>query len=429
MPKYCNFEDCRIRASFGYPDSSPEYCKRHKSDDMVDVLSRKCSYPECRTQPSFNYPGTDLSIFCAKHKKPDMIVTKINKCLMPECSRIAHFNFPSSTGRMYCYHHHEKGMINLDTSRCTEHGCRKRALYNFIGELRPIRCKLHRLDNMINLSSKLCEYSGCKKYAYYNLPGEKEWLYCATHKIDGMVDLKHRRCNLCKVKRVFYGFPGRDPSRCVQHGEIGMISNTRAKCNAEYCSEFATFAVNVIPSLGPRFKRNKLVPIYCSNHKTNDMIDLTLKRCPICNSINYLIDGICIVHKRRSKGNQLDSVSKVLDLAGYTYKTHEKDYIMDFGDLFILVEPIYVEMRDIEYQSISKPVIVIRLNLFSYQDREAEDTDVMKTFNPRATTRARILVKWLKEIGNNPDYYLRDMPETNYKILYLCFKNEPYWGS
>lgn len=33
------------------------YCGGHKTDDMIDVVSRRCIAKDCETIANFNYPG------------------------------------------------------------------------------------------------------------------------------------------------------------------------------------------------------------------------------------------------------------------------------------------------------------------------------------------------------------------------------------
>lgn len=46
--------------------------QKHKTKDMVDVVSRKCEVEGCSKRPWFSYDGT-RSIYCSEHKSPGMI--------------------------------------------------------------------------------------------------------------------------------------------------------------------------------------------------------------------------------------------------------------------------------------------------------------------------------------------------------------------
>lgn len=57
------------------------YCKRHRSEGMVDVISRKCLHSGCTTFPTYNSPGKKGGVYCSKHALDGMINVKHKKCL------------------------------------------------------------------------------------------------------------------------------------------------------------------------------------------------------------------------------------------------------------------------------------------------------------------------------------------------------------
>ena len=63
MPKYCMHENCTQSPSYNIPTlKTPIYCKEHKSDDMIDVKSKRCIYENCTKNPSYNIPTLKTSI-------------------------------------------------------------------------------------------------------------------------------------------------------------------------------------------------------------------------------------------------------------------------------------------------------------------------------------------------------------------------------
>lgn len=76
--KRCNYDNCNIRASYGILRYRPQYCKKHKLDDMYDVVSIKCQIEYCNTCPSFGYKHRT---HCKKHKSDDMINLIRNKMI------------------------------------------------------------------------------------------------------------------------------------------------------------------------------------------------------------------------------------------------------------------------------------------------------------------------------------------------------------
>jgi hypothetical protein len=153
MTRYCNEEDCKIRAIFNYKGLPPKYCSTHKKENMINVESKKCI--DCKTkQPSFNKPGLK-PLYCISCKKDGMVNNKHKKCI--NCNKITpSFNKPG---------------------------------------LKPLYCVNCKEDDMVDVMNKMC--IDCKKtQSYYNKPGLKP-LYCANCKEDNMINVKSKTCILC----------------------------------------------------------------------------------------------------------------------------------------------------------------------------------------------------------------------------------------
>jgi len=63
MPK-CSYPECPVKkAIFNLPDKkSRRYCKKHKTDDMINVKNLKCK--ECPLRPNYNFEGNKKGIYC-----------------------------------------------------------------------------------------------------------------------------------------------------------------------------------------------------------------------------------------------------------------------------------------------------------------------------------------------------------------------------
>ena len=45
-----------------------------------------CAHPECFTQPSFNVQGSATPLFCREHKSDEMVNVMSKMCVQPDCT-------------------------------------------------------------------------------------------------------------------------------------------------------------------------------------------------------------------------------------------------------------------------------------------------------------------------------------------------------
>jgi len=76
MPKLCEYQNCKKRASYGVKRNKPIRCKEHKGE--MKLVSRIC---QCdKALPTFNEPGETVAICCASCKTETMVDIKHTKC-------------------------------------------------------------------------------------------------------------------------------------------------------------------------------------------------------------------------------------------------------------------------------------------------------------------------------------------------------------
>ena len=69
----CSDSECKLLASFGYADTRIRfYCKKHKKDNMINVVNPLCLQEGCSTQATFGI-AESRKLFCSKHKKVGML--------------------------------------------------------------------------------------------------------------------------------------------------------------------------------------------------------------------------------------------------------------------------------------------------------------------------------------------------------------------
>jgi len=54
----CIHPECTTRPTYNMKgESKALYCSAHKTEGMVDVVSKTCIHPECTTRPTYNTKG------------------------------------------------------------------------------------------------------------------------------------------------------------------------------------------------------------------------------------------------------------------------------------------------------------------------------------------------------------------------------------
>jgi hypothetical protein len=81
----CIIDGCSTKPVFNIEGEKPKYCKKHKTNIMKDVVTKKCIYDGCKTAPSFNYLNLKTPLYCSKHKLENMCDIKTKKCLYEQC--------------------------------------------------------------------------------------------------------------------------------------------------------------------------------------------------------------------------------------------------------------------------------------------------------------------------------------------------------
>ena len=77
MAPRCRGLDCNTQGVFNLPDEPRGgYCKKHKTDEMIDVFNPKCSSDGCSKQPCFNFQGERKGLYCRDHKLEGMVDIK-----------------------------------------------------------------------------------------------------------------------------------------------------------------------------------------------------------------------------------------------------------------------------------------------------------------------------------------------------------------
>ena len=166
---------------------------------MNDLVHKICTEPGCnKKQPLFNFKDEKRGLYCKKHKKEEMVDVVHKKCL--DCDKIPLFNFKDKNSGIYCKKHAKENMVCILSIKCLEPDCFIQPSFNFKDKKSGIYCKEHKKENMVDVDNIKC--LDCDKRPHFNFENKKKGLYCFDHKKDKMIDVSHKRCltNMCQLR-------------------------------------------------------------------------------------------------------------------------------------------------------------------------------------------------------------------------------------
>ena len=156
---------CDKRACFGLiDDKRPSCCYDCKTDNMVNIISKKC---KCKKHITiYGLIGDNKATCCYDCKTSDMIDIVHKRCM---CDKIPVYGLFGDKKATCCYDCKTDNMINIVHKRCM---CDKIPVYGLIGDKKATHCFDCKTDNMINIVNKRCksihcDTSGNKKYDGY----------------------------------------------------------------------------------------------------------------------------------------------------------------------------------------------------------------------------------------------------------------------
>tara|TARA_Y100000389_G_scaffold76911_1_gene73694 strand:+ start:1355 stop:2233 length:879 start_codon:yes stop_codon:yes gene_type:complete len=123
MPKLCQFENCRNRASYGINRKNIDRCSKHKENRRHHNTFCECG----KTQPFFNYPNETKAKCCVSCKKDGMVDIKHPKCI--SCNdKQPSYNLPTESIGLYCGDCKKPDMVDVKNPKCKgeEGNCTKR---------------------------------------------------------------------------------------------------------------------------------------------------------------------------------------------------------------------------------------------------------------------------------------------------------------
>ncbi len=291
----CENKTCFKTAYYNFHfEIQPIFCKKHKTDEMFNIFRRKCENSTCIQDAYYNFPNKKPAIFCFKHKTNDMI--NVNLKLCQHCTNVAKFNFPNKKTPLFCFDHKQHDMIHTNIKIC-EH-CSLPAKFNFPNEKTPSFCFNHKQHNMIKIVKQKhnsCQTKHCNLQKSFNFPHLRTPVFCFFHALPDMIDVRINRCNsqFCFNVAIF-GLPeSHKPVFCKLHAENNMISLYKQFCYQHKCSH------------KPKFNfPNCNFGLFCSRHKQHNMVDVTVKcnfdSCSNQRFFGFTSDNLLFCSKHKS---------------------------------------------------------------------------------------------------------------------------------
>ena len=158
----CKSKDCKKYASYNLEGQTPAlYCKEHKKDNMVNVISKTCLHEDCNKRPNYNIEGKKIGLYCVKHKKENMVDVKSKTCLYDRCKKLPTYNLEGQKTCLYCKEHKKENMVNVRHKTCKSDCCITIPTYNLEGETKALYCKEHKKENMVDVIHKTCKSDWC----------------------------------------------------------------------------------------------------------------------------------------------------------------------------------------------------------------------------------------------------------------------------
>ena len=193
MPKLCEYQNCRCRASYGVKRDYPIRCKNHKDDMKLVSLICSCG----KAQPSYNEPNEPTPICCVSCKTPSMVDVIHKRCKCGKARAI--YNEPNETTASCCVSCKTPSMVDVVSKRCK---CGKAIpTFNEVNERTAICCVSCKTTSMVDIVSKRCKCG--KAIPSYNEPNETTAICCVSCKTTSMVDVKHKRCKCGKAQPIY----------------------------------------------------------------------------------------------------------------------------------------------------------------------------------------------------------------------------------
>jgi hypothetical protein len=254
--KWCAHEGCEKQPAYNVSgEKQGLFCSEHKTDGMVNVISKQCAHEGCAKIPAYNVSGEKQGLFCSEHKTDGMVNVISKQCAHPEgCDTLANFGIPGHSADR-CKQHIESGMIFKPKTKCSNPKCKEQAIYG-IGK--PERCEAHKEPFHMNLVERRCVSCGLlyilnkKSYCYLCDPDEFNRSRLAKqNQIKNMLDaygFKYESCDRMVDQGECFKYRPDFLFDCGTHFVVLEVDENQHKDKTYACESVRMF--NIFQSLG-----------------------------------------------------------------------------------------------------------------------------------------------------------------------------------
>ena len=198
-------------------------------------------------------------------------------------------------------------VLNMEGKLLSERLCGKNANFNYLkcSPKKGIRCNEHKLENMLCINGKICIDCG-KLQASFILPNsdKKSPTHCSEclkkYNVE-KIDVSHKKCIICKKSTATFGKDIKEYCRnCVKKENLNAKDLHHKQC----------IVCNVKDAI---FNIEGGNPLYCSDCKMKNMINIHGLKCEGCKIITPTFNFSEIKEKRFCKDCALEGMINVKD--------------------------------------------------------------------------------------------------------------------
>eukprot|EP00953_Heterococcus_sp_UTEX-ZZ885_P028909 15406-Heterococcus_DN1.PRE.4 len=179
------------------PKQIPQFCVKHKTRAMVDVLHARCVEEGCEKNALYGVRSNKAKLYCTEHAagRPGLKNRGGGvSCTNEACSKLATFGYPGQPA-IYCKTcipaKLTGQLVNVVSRLCEHADCFSQPSFGSAADrvgVAPRFCKTHKLADMMNVRTRLCEVcGGYMKGGGYKLDGDKRVRWCVQCKPDNAI--------------------------------------------------------------------------------------------------------------------------------------------------------------------------------------------------------------------------------------------------
>lgn len=375
VSKLCEYKDCTTQAIFNDPSlTTPKFCKAHKGENHINVKNKRCQHKGCLSRALYGPPGGKKK-YCKLHKKLNDVDVTNSKCIHPNCLLSASYG-PKGKKRIYCSDHKMEEHTRNKPSKCIQEKCERLAFYGKKDGL-PRYCSLHKDKEHVKLRGSKCKTDGCNRTPMWGVKGSKP-IYCKLHREEDHIDLVHKRCihpTCDKIASV--GKPGYSVEFCGPHKKFGMIIKPLKVKDADF-KECSYCLMKIHYSLE-----------FCQGCFTYQKLGTTVKQHEKELAIKALLDE-----------NKIDYIHDIIIKDGCSRKRPDFRISTKWGNIILEVDEFQhkrknytaeceiTRMKQIYFDSGVEQLLFIRYNPDDYKTKGTQDTTIK---------RQEYLIKLLRE--------------------------------